>query len=121
PLDAVGSGLGGVAGWSLVWARRYPWPVVTFGGALFVAYLLAAYAGGPMFATLLIGLFWLGDRAPRQQALAAAAAISTAVVAAGLVAGRGPAPAGLVFVGGGRGGGGGGGVGGGPRAGGAPA
>jgi signal transduction histidine kinase len=68
-------------------------------GVVFVAYLLAGYAGGPVFATLLVGLFWLGDRAPRQEALVAAAAVSTAVVAAGLLARRDEPLMYLVFVG----------------------
>jgi signal transduction histidine kinase len=87
-LDATGYGLVVAAGLSLVWARRYPWAVVAFSGAVFVAYVLDNYAGGPVFATVLVGLFWLGDRAPRRLTVVTGAAVSAVVVAAGLLAGR---------------------------------
>ncbi len=98
-LDPFGYGIVTAAGGSLVFARRYPWPVVGFLGAAFVVYLLDHYAGGPVFATLLVGLFWLGDRVPRRDAFVTAGVLSAAVVLAGFVAGRDEPLMYLVFVG----------------------
>jgi signal transduction histidine kinase len=98
-LDGFGYGIVAAAGVSLVFARRYPWPVVAFLGAAFVAYLVDHNAGGPVFATLLVGLFWLGDREPRRDAFVAAAVLSVAVVLAGVATGRDEPLMYLVFVG----------------------
>jgi hypothetical protein len=75
-LDALGYGIVVAAGASLVFARRYPWPVVGFLGVALVGYLLRDYPGGPVFGTVLVGLFWLGVQARRRDEFVAAGEVS---------------------------------------------
>ena len=98
-LDALGYGLLVVAGGSLATIRRQPWITVGVVTVVLATYISREYAGGPVFVTGWIALFSLGYHARRRDAFVAAAAMSTTLIVAGLVAGRSEPLLHLVVVG----------------------
>jgi signal transduction histidine kinase len=98
-LGVLGYALVVSAGASLGFVRRHPWPVTVFLAADLAAYLFGRYAGGPVFVTSWVALFFLGGHARRRDAFVAAGALSAVVVGAGVLAGRSEPLLHLVFVG----------------------
>jgi signal transduction histidine kinase len=98
-LDALGYASIIVAGGSLVLCRRRPWIVVVVVAAALSVYLARHYAGGPIFTTGWIALFWLGWSARRRDAFLAAAGLCVVLIVVGTWAGSGALLVHLLFVG----------------------
>jgi signal transduction histidine kinase len=87
------------AGASVGLCRR--WPAASLGivtGVLTV-YLLRNYAGGPVYVTGWIALFFLSWRSSRRTAIAGAAVLCSVLILTGLITGNGAFGLHLVFVG----------------------
>ena len=98
-LDVVGYLLISAAGASLALCRRRPAVVVGVVTVVLGTYLLRRYAGGPVFVTGWIGLFFLSWRSTRRAAVTGAAILCLVLIAAGVASGADAVLLHLVFVG----------------------
>lgn len=89
PLDGVARAVILVCGGSLALRRQHPLAMVILNAGALAVWVARDYAGGPVFATSWMALFFLGAAVPRRTALVTALSTSTVLTAVGLGAGSG--------------------------------